>query len=190
VAARAKPTAKSLYDTDPYTSAYDQAALLRAGRFDALDLEHLIEEVEDLAGSLKSAVRSRATLAMADLLQLQHSPAQNPRLGVARDHTHAAHPSSERPYAEPAAPPRRSAARALRTRAARRRGLAARPRRAGRRRRAARDLPLHARSDHRGLAAVNRPCALAARYEICPPKTSSSAVKCGFRMVASAGAEE
>ncbi len=80
MATRVKPTAKNIYDTDPYAWAYDQAGLLRAGRFDALDLEHLIEEVEDLAGSLKSGVRSRATTVMAHLLELQHSPAQNPRL--------------------------------------------------------------------------------------------------------------
>jgi Domain of unknown function DUF29 len=80
VATRVKPTAKDPYEDDLYAWAHDQAALLRAGRFDALDLEHLIEEVEELAGSLKSAVRSRATTVMAHLLELQHSPAQNPRL--------------------------------------------------------------------------------------------------------------
>jgi Domain of unknown function DUF29 len=80
VATRVKPTAKDLYQDDLYAWAQDQAALLRAGRFDALDLEHLIEEVEDLAGSLKSAVRSRATTVMEHLLKLQHSPAQSPRL--------------------------------------------------------------------------------------------------------------
>jgi Domain of unknown function DUF29 len=80
VATRVKPTAKNLYEEDLYAWAHDQAALLRAGRFDALDLEHLIEEVEDLAGSLKSAVRSRATTIMAHLLKLQHSPAQSFRL--------------------------------------------------------------------------------------------------------------
>jgi hypothetical protein len=80
MATRIKPTAKNLYEDDLYAWAHDQAALLRAGRFDALDLEHLIEEVEDLAGSLKSAVRSRATTIMAHLLKLQHSPAQSPRL--------------------------------------------------------------------------------------------------------------
>jgi hypothetical protein len=80
VATLVKQTPKNLYDEDPYAWAYDQAALRRAGRFDALDLEHLIEEVEDLAGSLKSAVRSRATTIMAHFLKLQHSPARNPRL--------------------------------------------------------------------------------------------------------------
>jgi hypothetical protein len=80
VATRVKPTTKDLYEDDWYAWAHDQAALLRAGRFDALDLEHLIEEVEDLAGSLRSAVRSRATTVMAHLLKLQHSPAPAPRL--------------------------------------------------------------------------------------------------------------
>jgi Domain of unknown function DUF29 len=80
VATRVKPTAKDLYDDDLYAWANNQAALLRTGRFEELDLEHLIEELEDLAGSLKSAVRSRATTVMADLLKLQYSPAQNLRL--------------------------------------------------------------------------------------------------------------
>ena len=80
MATRIKPSAKDLYEDDLYAWAHDQAALLRAGRFDALDLEHLIEEVQDLAGSLKSAVRSRATTIIAHLLKLQHSPAEIPRL--------------------------------------------------------------------------------------------------------------
>lgn len=80
MATRTKPTAQDLYEQDFYVWAHDQAALLRAGRFDALDLEHLIEEVEDLAGSMKSAVRSRATTVVAHLLKLQHSPAKSPRL--------------------------------------------------------------------------------------------------------------
>jgi hypothetical protein len=80
VATRIKPPAKDLYEQDLYVWAHDQAALLRAGRFDALDLEHLIEEVEDLAGSLRSAVRSRATTVMEHLLKLQHSPANTHRL--------------------------------------------------------------------------------------------------------------
>jgi Domain of unknown function DUF29 len=80
VATRTKLTAEDLYEQDFYVWAQDQATLFRAGRFDALDLEHLIEEVEDLAGSMKSAVRSRATTVMEHLLKLQHSPAQSPRL--------------------------------------------------------------------------------------------------------------
>ena len=80
MATQVKPSARHIHEDDPYAWAHDQAALLRGRRFDALDLEHLIEEVEDLAGSLRSAVRSRATTVMAHLLKLQHSPAQDPRL--------------------------------------------------------------------------------------------------------------
>jgi Domain of unknown function DUF29 len=80
VATQVRPATKDPYADDLYAWAHDQAALLRAKRFDALDLEHLIEEVEDLAGSLKSAARSRATTIMAHLLKLQHSPAQAPRM--------------------------------------------------------------------------------------------------------------
>jgi hypothetical protein len=80
MATRIKPTAKNLYDEDFYVWAQNQAELLRDKHFDELDLANLIEEVEDLAGSLKSAVRSRATTIMEHLLKLQHSPAQNPRL--------------------------------------------------------------------------------------------------------------
>jgi hypothetical protein len=55
--------------------------LLRAGRFEDLDLENLIEEVEGLADALESSVRSRALTIMVHLLKLQHSPAQDPRIG-------------------------------------------------------------------------------------------------------------
>jgi Domain of unknown function DUF29 len=80
MATRITPTAKNLYDEDFFVWSQKQAELLRDHRFDELDLANLIEEVEDLAGSLKSAVRSRATTIMEHLLKLQHSPAQNPRL--------------------------------------------------------------------------------------------------------------
>jgi hypothetical protein len=55
--------------------------LMRAGRFEDLDLENLIEEVEGLADALESSVRSRALTIMVHLLKLQHSPAQDPRIG-------------------------------------------------------------------------------------------------------------
>jgi Domain of unknown function DUF29 len=81
VATRIKPTAKDLYDEDFYVWARNQAGLLRDKRFDELDLANLIEEVEDLAGALERSVRSRARTIMEHLLKLQHSPAQEPRLG-------------------------------------------------------------------------------------------------------------
>jgi hypothetical protein len=42
-------TRATLYDQDFYAWLQRQAALLKARQFDALDLEHLVEEVESLA---------------------------------------------------------------------------------------------------------------------------------------------
>jgi Domain of unknown function DUF29 len=81
MATRIKPTAEDLYEEDFFVWSKKQAALLRERRFDELDLPNLIEEVEDLGGALERAVRSRARTIMEHLLKLQHSPAQDPRLG-------------------------------------------------------------------------------------------------------------
>jgi Domain of unknown function DUF29 len=80
MATRIKP-AQNLYEEDLYLWSQAQAALLRAGRFDELDLENLIEEVEDVGGALKRSVRSRVRTIIEHLLKLEHSPATDPRLG-------------------------------------------------------------------------------------------------------------
>jgi Domain of unknown function DUF29 len=77
-----------LYEQDFYAWASEQARLLRAGRYDELDLEHLIEEIEDLGGSLYRSVRSRIRTIIEHLLKLEHSPAAEPR-GLWRDTIHA-----------------------------------------------------------------------------------------------------
>jgi hypothetical protein len=81
MATRIKPTTAPLYEQDFYAWSKAQADLLRAGRFTDLDLEHLIEEVDDLGESLKRSVRSRLRTIMEHLLKLEHSPAQAPRGG-------------------------------------------------------------------------------------------------------------
>jgi hypothetical protein len=81
MATRIKPTSKSLYEQDFYAWSKAQADLLRAGRFTDLDLEHLIEEVDDLGESLKRSVRSRLRTIIEHLLKLQYSPAGDPRGG-------------------------------------------------------------------------------------------------------------
>jgi hypothetical protein len=81
MATKIETTARNLYEEDPYLWAQTQAALLREQRFAELDLANLIEEVEDLGGSLKRSVRSHARRIMEHLLKLQHSPATEPRLG-------------------------------------------------------------------------------------------------------------
>jgi hypothetical protein len=69
------------YDADFYLWALEQAELLRARRFDAVDLDHLIEEVEELASTKLAAVLSNAAVVIEHLLKLQHSPAADPRNG-------------------------------------------------------------------------------------------------------------
>jgi Domain of unknown function DUF29 len=81
MATRIKPPPKKLYDEDFYVWAERQAELLRTQRFDDLDLENLIEEVEGLADVKRSAVLNNARVAIEHLLKLQHSPATDPRNG-------------------------------------------------------------------------------------------------------------
>jgi hypothetical protein len=83
MATRVRPEARQLYEQDFYVWTRLQAEHLRARRFDALDLDHLIEEVEDLGDVKKSAVLSNASVVMEHLLKLQFSPAQYPRVGWA-----------------------------------------------------------------------------------------------------------
>jgi hypothetical protein len=81
MATRIKPVEKELYEEDFYSWAKAQADLLRAGRYSDLDLEHLIEEVDDLGESLKRSVRRRIRTIIEHLLKLEHSPARDPHTG-------------------------------------------------------------------------------------------------------------
>jgi hypothetical protein len=81
MATRIKPKSEPLYEQDFYAWSKAQADLLRAGRYADLDLEHLIEEVDDLADALKRSVRNRIRTIIEHLLKLQHSPAHDPRAG-------------------------------------------------------------------------------------------------------------
>jgi len=71
----------SKYETDYVTWTREQAEMLRARRWDSLDLDHLIEEIEDLGGSDLAAVESHLVRVVEHLLKLQYSPARNPRDG-------------------------------------------------------------------------------------------------------------
>jgi hypothetical protein len=75
-----RPPAR-LYEDDFYAWAREQAKLLRQRRFEELDLDNLIEEVDDLAGNLHRSVRSRVRTIIEHLLKLEHSPAEAPRAG-------------------------------------------------------------------------------------------------------------
>jgi hypothetical protein len=62
------------YETDLNAWANEQARLLRAGRFDLLDIEHLAGEIEDVGKSEQRELASRMAVLLAHLLKWQHQP--------------------------------------------------------------------------------------------------------------------
>jgi hypothetical protein len=64
----------SLYDTDFAQWAQTQAALLKAGAFDVLDLPNLIEEVDDLSRRERRALESRLLQLLVHLLKWHYQP--------------------------------------------------------------------------------------------------------------------
>ena len=64
------------YDQDVLAWAIEQARLLRAGRFDQLDIEHIADEIEDVGKSEKRELASRMAVLLAHLLKWQHQPAR------------------------------------------------------------------------------------------------------------------
>ena len=67
------------YDQDLYTWSLEQAALLREGKFDQIDLEHIIEEIEDMSKSEKRALQSFLETLLMHLLKWQYQPAYQGR---------------------------------------------------------------------------------------------------------------
>jgi hypothetical protein len=57
------------YERDIIAWSKEQAALLRAGRFSALDLEHIADEVEDVGKSEQRELASRLVVLLAHLLK-------------------------------------------------------------------------------------------------------------------------
>jgi Domain of unknown function DUF29 len=77
--ARARPAAEqrqSLYERDFCLWVEQQAALLREGRFDELDLANLIEEIEAMARRDKKAIKSNLVVLLTHLLKHQFQPEQ------------------------------------------------------------------------------------------------------------------
>ena len=68
------PPANDLHDTDCFAWTRAQADLLRARRFDELDLENLIDEVESVGGSEKREIGSRLVILLAHLLKWKYQP--------------------------------------------------------------------------------------------------------------------
>jgi hypothetical protein len=74
-------TTSPLYEEDFPLWAERQAELLRAGQFDELDLDNLIEEVEDLSRRERDMVESHVETIVEHLVKLTLSPAARPRRG-------------------------------------------------------------------------------------------------------------
>jgi Domain of unknown function DUF29 len=62
----------SLYDQDFYAWANEQAALLRAGKLSAADIEHIAEEIESMGKTEKREMVSRLTVLLLHLLKWQY----------------------------------------------------------------------------------------------------------------------
>jgi len=68
------PRAQDLYETDLYLWTQAQAALLRTGRPQEIDWQHLAEEIESVGGSQKSEIRSRLAILLQHLLKWEFQP--------------------------------------------------------------------------------------------------------------------
>ena len=62
----------TLYDTDFYAWANEQAALLRAGRLSEADIENVAEEIESMGKSEKRELISRLTILLLHLLKWRY----------------------------------------------------------------------------------------------------------------------
>lgn len=60
------------YQTDVIEWANEQAAFIRMGKFDQLDLEHLAEEIEDVGKSEQRELVIRMAVLLAHLLKWQY----------------------------------------------------------------------------------------------------------------------
>lgn len=67
-------TAQNLYEQDFYAWAQHQAALLRQGTIEKIDLENLAEEVESMGKSEKRALARRLALLLGYLLKWHYQP--------------------------------------------------------------------------------------------------------------------
>jgi Domain of unknown function DUF29 len=65
---------RPLYEQDFYAWANEQAALLRAGKLAAADIEHIAEEIESMGRTEKRELVSRLTVLLLHLLEWQYQP--------------------------------------------------------------------------------------------------------------------
>ncbi|MGQ7262453.1 DUF29 domain-containing protein [Vreelandella sp. V005] len=69
----------TLYEQDVYAWALEQAELLRAGKLNKLDLEHLAEEIESMGKSERRALIHQLNRLLIHLLKWDHQPERRSR---------------------------------------------------------------------------------------------------------------
>jgi Domain of unknown function DUF29 len=80
--ARADPVTEerqSLYERDFYLWIEQQAALLREGRLDELDVANLLEEIESMGRKDKKAIKSNLVIVLLHLLKHEVQPNRRSR---------------------------------------------------------------------------------------------------------------
>ena len=70
---------QTLYDRDFNLWISQQVALLKAGKLNAIDLENLIEEIEDMGRNNKNALKSYLLRLLEHLLKLKYWQAERDR---------------------------------------------------------------------------------------------------------------
>ena len=68
------PTVKDLYDQDFFEWKVRNAELLRAGRFEEIDVEHIAGEIEDMGKGEQRELESRLVVLLAHLLKWRAQP--------------------------------------------------------------------------------------------------------------------
>lgn len=68
------PVSANLHDSDFYAWTQQQLGLIRSGRVDLLDIEHLEEEIESMGASERRELGNRLAVLLAHLLKWQFQP--------------------------------------------------------------------------------------------------------------------
>ena len=66
--------AAKLYDTDFYAWTLEQSNLLKSGKWQELDIENLVEEIESLGKQQRQELRNRLGILIGHLLKWQYQP--------------------------------------------------------------------------------------------------------------------
>jgi Domain of unknown function DUF29 len=65
---------QTAYEKDIIAWSKEQANLLRSGKFSAIDIEHIAEEIEDVGKSEQRELANRMAVLLSHLLKWQYQP--------------------------------------------------------------------------------------------------------------------